>query len=166
MSASHPASCHCTECCIHLLLHVEVKQHCLQSLALARMGGHGIGRGEWHLRAVDLQHGRLPSAVQEPGLSQRCDGVHAWLLYSIQLPLGPFKLHIDNGWSLAVGMPDPRMHSSNGALEKQLVLGPVDMMGDRRSHSYGQREHAAKVASVTIMILQPPAVRCVTIESM
>ena len=156
MSAPHPASCHCTECCIHLLLDIQVQQYCLQRLALAWVSGHGIGRGQGHLRAANLQHGRLPLAVKEPDFCQWRDRVHAGLINSIQLPLGPFKLHIDNGWLVVVGMPDPRMHSANGALQKQLVLGPVHMMGERHFHSYGQREHAAKVASVTIMILQPP----------
>ena len=118
MSAPYPASCHGSECRVHLLLHVEIKQHGLQGLALARMGSHGIGRGEGHLGAVDLQHGRLPSAVQEPGLRQRCDGVHAWLLHAIQLPLGPFKLHVDDGWPRVILWPDPGMHAADCSFQE------------------------------------------------
>ena len=82
-------------------------------------------------------------------------GTHLVLLLH---PAAPWPLQTSHRRWMAVGRlhARPRMDSGNGALQKQLVLGLVDVMGERHLHAYSQWEHATKVASVTIMILQPP----------
>ena len=53
--------------------------------------------------------------------------------------------------------PHPGMHAAHGALQEHLVRRPVQMMGQSNWHADGQRQHAAQITRVAVMVLQPPA---------
>ena len=48
------------------------------------------------------------------------------------------------------------MDDAHCSPQKALVLGPVDVLGQSHFHADGQRQGTKQVASVLVMVLQPP----------
>ena len=49
------------------------------------------------------------------------------------------------------------MHAAHGALQEHLVRRPVQVVRQSNRHADGQRQRAAQITRVPVMVLQPPA---------
>ena len=139
---------------VRALADAEVQEHGLQRLPLAGVGGHGKGGHQRDLGAADLERRLGPLPVQEPRTAHGLDRVQSGLAGAIQLPGGSFELHEDRSGLLIVLVPNPRVDVADATAQEGL-LGSVQVLRQGDWHADGERQHAAKVACVSVVVLEP-----------
>ena len=154
LPAADAADGHGSESGVGALVDAQVQEHCCHRLPLAGMGSYGKGWHQRDLRASDLESGLGAVLVQEPRSTHGHRRVEPGLAGAVQLPFGAFKLDVHHLWLLLVVRPDPRVHVTDAPLQEGL-LRAIQMLRQGDWHANGQGQHAAEVAGIAIVVLEP-----------
>ena len=152
--ASHSAGCDGAKADVGDLVNHEVQDGSWQCLALTGMRSEREGWAEGQLLPEHSKNRLWLGPIQEPGPTNRLDGVDARFWRAVQLPIHVVKLQHDRAGLILLGWPIHGDDMRDAASEEKFGA-PVNVICECNGHADTKRQHSTKITCVSIVVTKP-----------